>query len=112
MDESGFEAFQGADIRVGCIVAVEDFPEARKPAWKLTIDFGEEIGTRRSSAQIVDLYGKDELLGRQVLALVNVAPRQIGPFRSECLTLGLPDTDGKVVLIAPERDVPLGGKLF
>lgn len=108
----GFEAFMGADIRVGIVTAVDDFPEARKPAWKLTIDFGEEIGVKRSSAQIVKHYSKDDLLGRKVLALVNVAPRQIGPFMSECLTLGVPDEDGEVVLIQPERDVPVGGKLF
>jgi tRNA-binding protein len=109
---TGFEAFQGVDIRAGKVIAVEDFPEARKPAWKLTIDFGEDLGVKKSSAQITELYGKDDLMGRQVLALVNVAPRQIGPFMSECLTLGLPDADGNVVLIAPEREVPLGGKLF
>ncbi len=108
----GYESFQGADIRVGVVTAVEDFPEARKPAWKLTIDFGGEIGIKRSSVQVTELYGKNVLLGRQVLGLVNVEPRQIGPFLSEVLTLGLPDTDGNVVLIAPEREVPLGGRLF
>ncbi len=111
-DSGGFEAFMGADIRVGVITAVDDFPEARKPAWKLTIDFGPDVGTKRSSAQIKDLYGKDDLTGRRVLGLVNVAPRQIGPFMSECLTLGVPDELGRVVLITPERDVPLGGRLF
>lgn len=109
---NGFESFQGVDVRVGKVIAVEDFPEARKPAWKLAIDFGEEIGVKRSSAQVTEHYGKDDLLGRQVLALVNVSLRQIGPFMSECLTLGVPDENGNVVLIAPERDVPLGGKLF
>lgn len=109
---NGFESFQGVDVRVGKVIAVEDFPEARKPAWKLTIDFGEAVGVKRSSAQITEHYGKDDLLGRQVLALVNVSPRQIGPFMSECLTLGVPGEDGNVVLIAPERDVPLGGRLF
>ena len=111
-EANGFENFMGADIRVGIVTAVEDFPEARKPAWKLTIDFGEKIGTRRTSAQIVAHYSKDDLMGRKVLGLVNVAPRQIGPFMSECLTLGLPDADGEVVLIQPERDVPIGGRLF
>ncbi len=109
---NGFESFQGIDVRVGKVIAVEDFPEARKPAWKLTIDFGETIGVKRSSAQITEHYSKDDLLGRQVLGLVNVSPRQIGPFMSECLTLGVPDEGGNVVLIAPERDVPLGGKLY
>ena len=111
-DHGGFDAFMGADIRVGIVIAVDDFPEARKPAWKLTIDFGDEIGLRKSSAQIVEHYSKDDLIGRKVLGLVNVAPRQIGPFMSECLTLGLPDADGSVVLVQPERDVPIGGRLF
>ncbi len=111
-DTGGFDAFMGADIRVGIITAVEDFPKARKPAWKLTVDFGNDIGTRRSSAQIIEHYSKEDLVGRKVLGLVNVAPRQIGPFMSECLTLGLPDADGHVVLIEPERDVPIGGRLF
>jgi tRNA-binding protein len=106
-----WEDFEKIDVRVGRVVAVDDFPEARKPAWKLTIDFGPEIGTRRSSAQ-VKLYSRDELLGREVLAVVNFPPKQIGPFMSECLTLGLPDEQGRVVLIGPEREVPLGGKMF
>ncbi len=104
--------FNKVDVRVGRIVAVDDFPEARKPAWKLTIDFGPEIGTRRSSAQLRPLYTRDELLGRLVLAVVNFPPRQIGPMRSEVLTLGVPDGGGAVVLIQPDRDVPLGGRLF
>ena len=107
----GWDDFERIDIRVGRVVAVDDFPEARKPAWKLTIDFGPEIGVKRSSAQ-VRLYSREELLGRQVLAVVNFPPKQIGPFMSECLTLGLPDDEGRVVLIGPEREVPLGGKLF
>lgn len=103
--------FQKLEIRVGRIVAVEEFPEARKPAWKLSIDFGPEIGIRRSSAQITAHYGQDELVGRLILGVTNFPPRQIGPFVSEVLTLGLADADGKVVLAVPERDVPLGAKL-
>lgn len=103
--------FQKLEIRVGRIVAVEEFPEARKPAWKLSIDFGPEIGIRRSSAQITAHYGQDELVGRFVLGVTNFPPRQIGPFVSEVLTLGFADADGKVVLAVPERDVPLGAKL-
>jgi tRNA-binding protein len=91
---------------------VEEFPEARKPAWKLTIDFGPEIGVKRSSAQLRALYEKEQLVGRQVLAVVNFPPKQIGPFMSECLTLGLPDDQGRVVLIRPEHEVPLGGRMF
>jgi tRNA-binding protein len=107
-----WEEFEKVDVRVGRVVAVEAFPEARKPAWKLTIDFGPEIGVRRSSAQLKALYEREELLGRQVLAVVNFPTKQIGPFLSECLTLGVPDERGQVVLIGPERAVPLGGKLF
>ena len=104
--------FDKVDIRVGRIVAVDDFPEARKPAWKLTIDFGPELGTKRSSAQLRPLYSREELMGRLVLAVVNFPPRQIGPMRSEVLTLGVPDGSGAVVLVEPDRDVPLGGRLF
>ena len=106
------EEFEKTDIRVGKILAVEDFPEARKPAYKLTIDFGMEIGRKQSSAQITTHYAKEELIGKLVLAVVNFPPRQIGPFVSEVLTLGVPDGSGGVVLIEPERDVPLGGRLF
>ncbi len=103
--------FARVDVRVGRIVQVDEFPEARKPAYKLRIDFGPEIGVKRSSAQITT-YARDELLGKQVIAVVNLPPRQIGPFLSEVLTLGLPDAGGAVVLLTPSRDVPLGGKLF
>lgn len=104
--------FEQIDIRVGTIVAAEPFPEARKPAYRLTIDFGPEIGTRRSSAQLTLLYTLADLVGRQVCAVVNLPPRQIGPFRSEVLTLGLPDHDGAVCLIQPDRMIPNGGRLL
>ncbi len=103
--------FLKVDIRAGTIVDVQDFPKARKPAYKLTIDFGEEIGVKRSSAQITDLHTKEELLGRQVLAVVNFPPRQVADFMSECLTLGLPSEKG-VVLIAPEKKVENGARLY
>jgi tRNA-binding protein len=108
----GFDDFLKVDIRVGTIVAAEPFPEARKPAFKLTIDFGDPIGTKRSSAQITEHHALEDLVGRQVAAVVNFPPRQIGPMRSEVLTLGFPDTDGKVVLIGPSEPVPNGGRLF
>ncbi len=105
--------FQKLDIRVGKIIQVDDFPEAKKPAYKLQIDFGPEIGIKNSSVQIVARYRKDELVGRLVLGVVNFPPRKIGPFESEVLTLGVPDSDGNVVLIAPDSSVAvLGGKLF
>ncbi len=104
--------FDKVDIRVGRIVDVQDFPEARKPAWKLTIDFGPELGQRRSSAQLKPLYTREELLGRLVLAVVNFPPRQIGPMMSEVLTLGVPNDDGATALIQPDREVPLGARLF
>ena len=110
--EITFDQFMAVDVRVGTVVAVEDFPEARKPAWKMTIDFGEAIGTKRSSAQITVHYGADELLGRQVMAVVNFPPRQIGPFMSEVLTLGYPDANGDIVLAAAERPVPNGSRLM
>jgi tRNA-binding protein len=104
--------FEKVDIRVGRITRAEPFPEARKPAFKLWVDFGPEIGEKRSSAQITKHYTLEELVGRQVLAVVNFPPRQIGPVMSEVLVLGLPDEEGAVVLIGPGQDVPLGGKLF
>lgn len=107
-----FDQFQAVDIRAGTIVDVQPFPEARKPAWKLVIDFGPELGRRKSSAQITDLYTAEQLIGRQVLAVTNFPPRQIGPFRSEVLTLGLPDAEGRVVLVGPERAVENGARLY
>jgi tRNA-binding protein len=107
-----FDDFLKTDIRVGTITDVQPFPEARKPAYKLVIDFGSEIGTKKSSAQLVDLYKPEDLLEKQVAAVVNFPPRQIGPFMSEVLTLGFPDESGKVVLITPDRKVPNGGRLF
>jgi tRNA-binding protein len=104
--------FEAVDVRVGTIIDAQSFPEARKPAIKLTIDFGGEIGVKKSSAQLTVHYQPDRLLGRQVCAVVNFPPRQIGPFISEVLTLGMPDADGAVVLIAPDLKVPNGGKLF
>jgi tRNA-binding protein len=107
-----FDQFLAVDIRVGTIVAVEAFPEARKPAFKLTIDFGPILGAKRSSVQITQLYEAASLVGRQVAAVVNFPPRQIGKFISEVLTLGFPDEQGNVVLIAPDKKVPNGGRLF
>jgi tRNA-binding protein len=107
-----YDDFARIDIRVGTITAVEPYPEARKPAYKLTVDFGPEIGTRRSSAQITRHYQIDSLVGRQVAAVINFPPKQIGKFRSEVLVLGFPDASGEVVLIQPERNVPNGGRLF
>jgi len=108
----GIDDFLAVDIRVGTIVDVQEFPEARKPAFKLTIDFGPELGRKRSSAQITTHYSPDSLLNRQVAAVVNFPPRQIGPFMSEVLTLGLPDEAGEVVLVKPDLAVPNGGRLF
>jgi len=107
-----YQDFERVDIRVGTIIDAQPFPQARKPAIKLTIDFGAEIGTKRSSAQLTVHYKTDQLIGRQVCAVVNFPPRQIGPFISEVLTLGMPDEDGSVVLIKPDFKVPNGGRLF
>lgn len=107
-----YSDFEKVDIRTGEIISVDDFPEARKPAYKLTIDFGPEIGVKKSSAQITQKYTKEALLGLQVLAVVNFPPKQIGSFMSEVLTLGLPDADGAVVLLTPTQPVPKGGKMF
>lgn len=103
--------FERVELRVGTVVAVEEFPEARKPAWKLTVDFGPGIGTRRSSAQITVHYTRDDLLGRQVLAVLNFPPKQVGPFRSEVLVTGFADEAGAIVLACPERPVPNGARL-
>jgi tRNA-binding protein len=108
----GFDDFLKVDVRVGRIVSAEAFPEARKPAFKLTIDFGPEIGVKKSSAQITRNHRLEDLPGRLVLAVVNFPPRQIGPLMSEVLTLGVPDADGEVMLIGPARDVPIGGRLY
>ena len=108
----GFENFLAVDIRAGTVVDVQPFPEARKPAWKLKIDLGPGIGVKRSSAQITEHYGPENLLGSKVAAVVNFPPRQIGPFLSEVLTLGFPDEEGRVVLVRPDRDVPNGARLF
>ena len=107
-----FDQFLAVDVRVGRVVAAEPFPAARKPAYKLTIDFGPAVGTKRSSAQLTARYTPETLVGRLVAAVVNFPPRQIGPFLSEVLTLGFPDADGAVVLVAPDGDVPVGGRLF
>jgi tRNA-binding protein len=107
-----YDTFAQVDIRVGTVVAADEFPEARKPAYKLTIEFGPEIGVKRSSAQLVSNYRREALVGRQVAAVVNFAPRQIGPFMSEVLVLGFPDQTGTVILVAPDKPVENGGRLF
>jgi len=111
MEEIGWDDFSRVELRVGTIVEVDDFPEARKPAWKLLVDFGLEIGLKKSSAQITHLYGKDELVGKQVLGVVNFPPKQIGPVRSECLITGFIRDDGAVVLAVPDEPVANGLKL-
>ncbi|MGE0224530.1 MAG: tRNA-binding protein [Acetobacteraceae bacterium] len=111
-EQISYTDFERVDIRVGTVLDAQPFPEARKPAIKLTIDFGPDIGVKRSSAQLTVHYKPDQLIGRQVCAVVNFPPRQIGPFLSEVLTLGMPDADGAVVLVKPDYKVPEGGKLF
>ncbi len=106
------DQFLSIDIRIGTILRVDPFPEARKPAWRLEIDLGPGIGTRKSSAQITALYSAENLVGRQVACVVNLPPRRIGPFQSEVLTLGFPDLENRVVLVVPERPVPNGSRLF
>lgn len=111
-DVISFDDFLKVDVRVGRIQSADVFPEARKPAYKLTIDFGDEIGIKKSSAQITTHYQPEELVGQLVMAVVNFPPRQIGPFMSEVLTLGVPDESGEVVLMTPSKDVPVGGRLY
>ncbi|MBR2656669.1 MAG: tRNA-binding protein [Loktanella sp.] len=111
MSEISFDDFMKVDVRVGIVTRAEAFPEARKPAIKLWIDFGAEIGEKKTSAQITVHYAPETLVGKQVLAVVNFPPRQIGKFMSEVLVLGMPDADGAVVLVGPDQDVPLGGRL-
>ena len=112
MNIMSYADFEKVDIRVGTIVEVKDFPQARKPAYQLLIDFGPEIGIKRSSAQITKHYSKDDLMGKQILGVVNFPEKQIGPFFSQALTLGLPDASGDVVLVAPAQTIPNGKKLF
>jgi tRNA-binding protein len=111
METISWADFEKVELRVGTIVEVEDFPEARKPAFKLKVDFGDEFGVKKTSAQITDLYNREDLIGRQVLAVINFPPRQIGPVRSECLVTGFHREDGAVVLAGPESNVPNGAKL-
>lgn len=111
-DQISFDDFLKVDVRVGQIVEAADFPEARKPAYKMRIDFGPEIGIKKTSAQITRHYTPETLVGKRVMAVVNFPPRQIGPVMSEVLTLGVPDADGEVVLLSPDKDVPLGGRLY
>jgi tRNA-binding protein len=111
MEHISWSDFELIELRAGTVVEVNEFPEARKPAYKLLIDFGAEIGTRHSSAQIKDIYTKEDLLGKQVVCVINFPPKQIGPFVSECLVTGLYREDGKVVLTVPEREVQNGARM-
>lgn len=112
MKEISWNDFEQVELRVGTITEVKDFPEARKAAYKLVIDFGKDIGIKKSSAQITDHYQKEDLMGKQVIAVVNFPPKQIGPFMSECLVTGLPDSNGKVILVSPDQKVKNGERLF
>ncbi|WP_269580632.1 tRNA-binding protein [Roseibium sp. Sym1] len=111
-DQISFDDFLKVDVRVGKVVEAEEFPEARKPAYKMKIDFGPDIGIKKTSAQITRHYTPETLVGKLVMAVVNFPPRQIGPVMSEVLTLGVPDDDGEVVLLTPDKDVPIGGRLY
>jgi len=112
MQQITWQDFEKVELRVGRIISAQAFPEARKPAYKLVVDFGETLGTRKSSAQITELYQCDELIGKLVVAVINFPPKQIGPMMSECLVTGFANSDGAVALCVPDRDVPLGTKLF
>ena len=112
MSTIGFDEFEKVDIRVGTIVEAEEFPRARKPLYRLRIDFGPEVGIRQSAAGLPGRYGLDELKGRQVIAVLNLGPRNIAGFESQCLTLGIPDEEGDTILLSPTRTVPNGGRLF
>ena len=111
MKEINWQEFEQIELRTGTIIEVNDFPEARQPAWKLLIDFGKEIGTKKSSAQITDLYSRDELLDKQIVAVVNFPPKQIGPFMSQCLVTGFCQADGSVVLAVPDKTIENGLKI-
>ena len=111
MGDISFDDFVKVDIRTGRVIKAEPFPEARKPAVKMWIDFGDEIGVRKTSAQVTDHYAPEGLIGRQVMAVVNFPPRQIGPFMSEVLVLGVPDQEGAIVLVGPDQETPLGGRM-
>lgn len=111
MKQINWQEFEQVELRTGTIISVKDFPEARKPAYILSIDFGDEIGIKKSSAQITELYSKEELVGKQIIAVVNFPPKQIGPFMSECLVTGFSDESGGIVLAVPERKVKNGAKL-
>jgi tRNA-binding protein len=112
MVEIAWEDFEKVDVRVGKVVAAEPFPEARRPSIRLRVDFGPEVGEKRTSAQLTDHYAAEDLVGRQVVAVVNFPPKRIAGFKSEVLVLGVPDERGAVVLLSPDREVPLGGKMF
>jgi len=112
MKEINWQEFEQVELRTGTIIEVHDFPEARKPAWKLLIDFGEQIGTKKSSAQITDLYSREDLLGKQIIAVINFPRKQIGPFMSECLVTGFAREDGAIVLATPDETVTNGLKLL